>query len=215
MVILWTGETMFALIKDHYIRLRYRIKYKEKMGNVMMYYGKSKGAKKENLAYKAYLDHMSQSISANDISIDQLIDYLIDRFAAKPYKPDTRTLNQFYLNAVQSKNQTNLDSLDGLLEHIHQSDRVFKEFASKINTNLKQDMKDHGFEPHFYRFKIDEGYAEIDLEGSTDTLGIKCIDHKIASEIILKYGVSEEDIRTQSIRFIRYARALSPFDGLE
>lgn len=93
------------------------------------------------------------------------------------------------------------------------------EYAIKNYGAIKSDNKsdEHPDNCHVYEIKSGDNYLEIEIDDNSDTFGVsfsgsknemKCFQ-KIAKDLYIYYGVSEDDIRNKTERYLSLLSVLS------
>ncbi|MBI9015592.1 MAG: hypothetical protein JEZ08_25460 [Clostridiales bacterium] len=213
-------KEMFSKLKVHYYRIRYWIRYKEKLddGCTMSFFGINEDAGDYiDVEYNKYLDKVADHTQPNAKSIDELISYLIDRYNAEKIKKDRRSYNRFFLNTRQnsSENIYEIKTTDDVLKWLYESKHNSNRFFEKIALDLSDEIKGTQFKPHFFRLKLANEYSksnmkcpEVNIEETTKTISMINVPKEVGCDIIVFFGVSEEDIAIKSRRFLKYANAL-------
>ena len=211
---------MLSKLKVHYYRIRYWIRYKEKLddGCTMVLFGLNKNVGNDiDVEYNKYLDKIASSSQPNEKSIDELISYLIDKYKAEKYEKDRRSYNRFFLNTRQdsSKSISEIKTTNDVLKWLYDSKIYSKRFFEKIELDLSDEIKRTQFKPHFFRLgfdvenlKLDTRSPEVNIEEITKVISMVNIPEEIRLDIIIYFGVSEKDIAIRSKRFMQYANAL-------
>jgi len=215
---------MLSKLKVHYYRIRYWIRYKEKLddGCTMGFFGINENVGNDiDVEYNKYLEEIASRSQPNSKSIDELIRYLVDKYKAEKYEKDRRLYNMFFLNTRQdsSKSINEIKTTDDILKWLHKSKTDSREFFKKIELDLTEEIERSQFKPHFFKLKLEGDnskkygkYGEINIEEITKSISMKNIPEEIRRDIIVYFGVSDVDISIKSNRFMRYTNALRDSD---
>lgn len=211
---------MLSKLLIHYYRIRYWLRYKEKLdsGATMVYYGFS-FMKKDNIEmeYQRYLDKLAEIIQPNPRTIDELLSYLFSKYNAESIEIDERSYNHFYLNTQQAVNQKHIElkTTSDILEWLHYSKKSSKQFITKVNSDLSEEINQSSFNPHFLKLNpVDQVCVttnliyEVDIEETSRLISMKNVPDEIRHDIILYFGIDKKDILEKTIRYLRYANAL-------
>ena len=184
----------------------------------MVFFGFNKNVGNDiDVEYNKYLDKIASRSQPNAKSIDELISYLIVKYKAEKYEKDRRSYNMFFLNTRQdsSKSINEIKATNDVLEWFYESKINSKRFFEKIELDLSDEIKRTQFKPHFFRLRLEEDNSklhtrcpEINIEETTKAISMVSISEEIRNDIIIYFGVSEEDIAIRSKRFMQYANAL-------
>lgn len=165
-----------------------------------------------NYFYKCKRKRMEKKIHAGGHTLNEVISYANERFTVtevsveeKKYIEQRKYLKESLIlkhrpelldgiEDVKNPNEWNEDSIKEFLRQLEiRSERI----AEIPDNQMPMDF-------HIYEIRMGNGYLEMEVDYMWDILGISYSGNqlkKIARELYIYYGVTEEDIRLKSERY--------------
>ena len=167
--------------------------------------------------YKYRRKRIEKRISAGTHTLEEVVSYAECKYGAVEISRNQRRYLESYKNLRESLIIRNKPELLGELRDIQKLDTYNEdtikemfcqiELRSEVIANISEHEMHMDF--HIYEIKIEDGSMEIEIDYMWDVFGISYSGskkimkqfRKIARDIYIYYGVTEEDIRDKSERY--------------